>query len=71
MARFTSLLSRKQAAQYLHISISSVDRLLREGSIPSVKIGGRVFFSEESLDRWLGALESQPKAMKVEGCHED
>jgi excisionase family DNA binding protein len=41
-----------QAAEYLGISVSTVNRKKDEGEIPFSKIGGRVVYSKKELDKW-------------------
>lgn len=41
-----------QAAEYLGISKSTVNRKKDEGEIPFSKIGGRVVYSKKELDKW-------------------
>ena len=52
MSEFTEkFIVRKMAAEYLGISSSSLDRLLRDEGIPHFRLKGRVFFLEEKLDQ--------------------
>jgi excisionase family DNA binding protein len=49
------LLDRKTAAEMLGISSVTLDRLLRAGKGPKAKrIGSRVLFSREELQRFAG-----------------
>lgn len=43
------LLNTKEAAQLLRLSPSAVHKLRKEGHIPFVKLGKKVFFKKESL----------------------
>jgi excisionase family DNA binding protein len=52
------VLSRHEAADYLHISISALGNLLAAGQVPSIKIGRRRVFLRSSLDAWMAALET-------------
>jgi excisionase family DNA binding protein len=50
------LLDRKTAAEMLGISSVTLDRLLRAGKGPKAKrIGSRVLFSRDELQRFAGA----------------
>jgi hypothetical protein len=50
------VLSRKEAAQYLHICLTLLDRTT---DIPRSKIGKRVLFQKAKLDEWLSEHSSQ------------
>ena len=47
------LLSVKEAAAYLSVSVWTVRGLGWSGEIPEVKIGRRVLFDREDLDRFI------------------
>jgi len=47
------LYSRKEAAEFLGISLSTLIRLIRRGVIPTVKIGSRRLIDREDLDRYV------------------
>ncbi len=47
------IMNRKEAAKYLKISTSTLDRLVKERSIPFSKINGRVLFLKEDLIKWV------------------
>jgi excisionase family DNA binding protein len=47
------ILNKKQAAQYLKISVPTLDRLMKAKKIPYVKLNGRVLFLREALLDWL------------------
>ena len=49
------LLTRKEAAHTLHISLSTLDRLYLRGRIPVVKIGTLTRFRPEDLERFAAA----------------
>jgi excisionase family DNA binding protein len=49
------LVSKKQAASYLGISIGLLDRLVRQGAIKAVRIGRRVLFKSDTLEKFTGA----------------
>ena len=52
-------LTRKQAAQYLQISLPTLSRLLREGRLEVHKEGRIVRIHRDDIDAWL---RSHPKA---------
>jgi excisionase family DNA binding protein len=47
-------LSRQEAADYLGIHINTIDR----SNVPRIRIGGRVLFNRETLDRLLSGKEA-------------
>jgi excisionase family DNA binding protein len=47
------LMSKREAAQYLGISLVSLERLLRSSDLQIVRIGGLVKFRPEDLDRFI------------------
>ncbi|MDO7485484.1 helix-turn-helix domain-containing protein [Peribacillus frigoritolerans] len=51
-------LTTKEVADYLGISTGLVYTLVRERKIPSVKLGRRILFKIDSVDRWLAQQES-------------
>ena len=48
------VLTAREAAQYLRLTLPTFYRYLWEGKIPSSKIGGRYRFKKSLLDKWLG-----------------
>lgn len=57
--RFT----RNEAAEYLKISVITVDRMLLSKKIGCFRIGRRVLFSREHLDRFLSDCEQPAKRL--------
>jgi len=51
------LLSKRQAAEALGVSPSTLDRLRRDAGLPCVKLDGLVLFRPESLRAWALARE--------------
>ena len=47
------LYSRKEAAEFLGISLSTLIRLIKRGVIPTVKIGARRLIDRQDLDRYV------------------
>ena len=60
------VLSRKQAAEFLEISLSTLDRFVRNRSLPFTKIGGRLYFSQRRLLEWLLSKEEMPETWNNE-----
>lgn len=53
-------LSITQAAQLLGLSTSTLYKKTSARSIPFFKLGGRVLFNEEILERWIRSHAVQP-----------
>ncbi len=51
-------LTTKEVADYLGVSTGLVYTLVREKKIPSVKLGRRILFKIDSVDRWLAQQEA-------------
>lgn len=47
------LLTRKETAQKLGLSLPTVDRLIAKGDLPAVRLGRSVKIHEELLDTWI------------------
>jgi len=47
------LLSRKEAAEYLDISLPTLDKYTKLGRIRGTRLGGRVLYSDEDLEKSL------------------
>ena len=56
------LLTKRQAADVLGVSGSTLDRLRRDAGLPCVKLDGLVLFRPESLREWAAAREAQDTA---------
>lgn len=55
------LLTRKEAADKLRLSLSSFDRLLAAGKGPIVtRIGGKIMIMEDHLRQWIEAAAEAP-----------
>ena len=49
----SELISAKEVAEILKISVNSVYRLSREGKIPCFKIGRRYRYSLDVIESWI------------------
>lgn len=49
----TDILTIEELARYLKISKSTLYKLVREGKIPSQKVGRHWRFRKTAIDRWL------------------
>ena len=47
------ILSKKEAEQFLKISVSTMNRLMKKKAIPFSKINGKVLFQKKNLIKWL------------------
>lgn len=54
-------LTRFDAAEYLGVSVLTIDRKLRDGDIDHYRIGRRVVFDENQLDRFLEKNERKAR----------
>jgi excisionase family DNA binding protein len=61
-------LNVKETAASLGASVASVWKWIREGELPSVKIGGRVFVPRDALRRRLESGRHQPDSPQPETC---
>ena len=48
-----ALLTRKEAAEKLGVSLPTVDRLIAKGDLPAVRLGRSVKIHEGLLDEWV------------------
>ncbi|MDB5131792.1 MAG: hypothetical protein JWR02_1541 [Mucilaginibacter sp.] len=46
-------LSKKEAAKYLHLSLSTLERLLKGGEVPFFNIGKRIFIKQVDIEDFL------------------
>lgn len=47
----------KETANYLNCSVSSIRMLVRSKSIPYFRIGAKLNFNKESIDKWIESQE--------------
>ena len=59
------ILTIEELSKYLRVSKSTLYKLVREGKIPSQKVGRHWRFHKENIDRWLGQ-EAQSELNKGE-----
>lgn len=60
-ARQKENLNRLEASDFLNISLSTLDKLVKNGEVPYVRIGWRVLFKRISLQVWLNSKEVHPE----------
>ena len=61
----SDVLTIEELSAYLKIPRSTLYKLVREGKIPSQKIGRHWRFRKETIDRWLD--ETQAEASNPDG----
>ncbi|BCA57097.1 MerR family transcriptional regulator [Nitrospira sp. KM1] len=61
--RHTDVLTAKEAAKYVRLTLATFYRYIWEGKIEAPKIGGRYRFKKALLDRWLGKKRSGTEDM--------
>jgi excisionase family DNA binding protein len=49
------LLTKREAAERLRVSTSTVDRIIGAGELPTVRLGSRVLISSDDLGTFIGA----------------
>lgn len=47
------LLTQKEAAKTLRVSLSGLDTLRRKDGLPFVKLGSRVYYREEDINEFI------------------
>jgi excisionase family DNA binding protein len=53
------LYTRKQSRERLNCSLSTLERLIRRGEIPVVRMGRKILIRESALERWIEAHEER------------
>lgn len=61
------ILSAKELSKYLKINEKKIYKLAQEGILPHVKIGGKVAFTKELIDRWILENTEREKHVLVAG----
>jgi len=56
-----------ELAAYLKIPKSTLYKLVREGEIPSQKVGRHLRFRKETIDKWLDQGDSSNLTVKNDG----
>lgn len=49
----TRYLTYEQCATYIGRTVRAVEGLVRRGQIPVIRLGARVQFDKEAVDRWM------------------
>ena len=66
MTEQTAILNIAELARYLKVPKSTLYALVREGKIPSHRVGRHWRFRRECIDRWLDEPEQQTRRMARE-----
>ena len=51
------IMNVKEVAEYLKCSESSIRNLVRDKQIPNFRIGSKLNFNRETIDRWVNGQE--------------
>ena len=55
------LLTLSEAAQVLHVSTKTLQRMIRSGDLPALKVGGQWRLRESQLIRWIESREDRKR----------
>lgn len=58
------LLTLPEAAELLHVSTRTLQRMIRRRELPAFKVGGQWRVRESQLTRWIEGREHRPAATK-------
>jgi putative molybdopterin biosynthesis protein len=61
------ILSAKDLAGYLRINEKKIYKLAQESKIPHLKIGGKIAFTKELIDRWILESTEREKVILIAG----
>jgi len=53
------IMTKKEAAKFLKLSVSTIDRLMKKRDIPFSKINGKVLFQKKDLVAWLESKKTK------------
>jgi len=56
------LLTTRQLMDLLHLDRTTIYRMLNEGRLPAVRVGGQWRFQRQALDHWLGGPDTKTAA---------
>ncbi len=64
-SKFPENLTRKQACEYLRISLSSLNNYTKQNYLQSYRVGrNRIIYKRSELDEALRSIETMPKKLK-------
>lgn len=61
------IISAKELASYLKINEKKLYKLVQESKIPHLKIGGKIAFTREMIDRWILESTEREKVILIAG----
>jgi len=61
-----AVMTIEELSAYLKIPKSTLYKLVREGKVPSQKVGRHWRFRKEAIDRWLGETQAEEPDTKGE-----
>ena len=53
MKRMKKLINKKELAEYLRLSVYTIDTYVCHNRIPYIKIGRRILFDLGEIDKWI------------------
>lgn len=59
ISRRRPLIDKAALSEFLDVTPRHVDRLVFERRIPFIKVGGRVRFNQDEIDRWIEGNTTQ------------
>ncbi len=60
------IMTIKEVSQFLKLNVSTINKMINEGTIPSYKIGKRRLFDRDDLIRWFKSHRNdKPKKSDV------
>ena len=60
-SRLPQLLNKKQLAEYLGLSVFTIDTWVSQKRLPHVKMGRRVAFRLRDIERWIDEHTIRPE----------
>ena len=65
------MMSARELSRYLKINEKKVYKLALETDMPSMKIGGKVSFAKELIDKWILEITQWVRPLLLAGCGDD
>jgi len=53
-------LDKQELAEYIGVSVSTINLWVCQKRIPHIKLGRRVLFNSKDIDRWMGEHKIEP-----------
>ena len=58
------LINKRELAEYLSLSVFTIDTWVSQNRIPYVKMGRRVLFDLSEIDKWIDEKKVEPISME-------